>query len=245
MMKKRLDQLMVERDLAPSRTQAQALIMAGKVFSGDKRVNKPGALLMEDVPLSLKGESHGYVSRGGLKLAHALDHFNISPEGLVGLDIGASTGGFTDVLLKRGARRVYAVDVGYGQLAWEIRNNQRVVVMEKTNARFLTQTLIPEPPKIIVCDASFIGLRTVLPASLALATSGTKLVVLIKPQFEVGRERVGKGGIVRDPDLHQEVCESITTWLAEDMKWKVLGLVPSPIQGAEGNVEFLIAAEKV
>jgi 23S rRNA (cytidine1920-2'-O)/16S rRNA (cytidine1409-2'-O)-methyltransferase len=242
--KKRADQLLVERELADSRSQAQALIMAGQVYSAERRVDKAGAQLAEDAPLTVRGSAHGYVSRGGLKLAHGLDHFNISPEGMVGLDIGASTGGFTDVLLKRGARRVYAVDVGYGQLAWEIRNNERVVVLEKTNARALTQTLIPEPPKIIVCDASFISLMKVLPASMALATPGTKLVALIKPQFEVGKGRVGKGGIVREPELHKEVCDTITAWLNDEMKWKVLGLTQSPIHGADGNVEFLIAAEK-
>jgi 23S rRNA (cytidine1920-2'-O)/16S rRNA (cytidine1409-2'-O)-methyltransferase len=243
-MKKRADQLLLDRELAENLQQARAFIMAGQVYSLEKKIDKAGALLPDDAPLVLRGQSHGYVSRGGLKLAHALDHFNINPANLVGLDIGASTGGFTDVLLKRGARRVYAVDVGYGQLAWELRNNERVKVLEKTNARHLNRTLIPEPPKMIVCDASFISLKAVLPAALALATPGTRLVALIKPQFEVEKGKVGKGGIVRDPEQHRAVCEATQAWLSAEMKWKVLGITQSPIQGAEGNIEFLIAAER-
>jgi 23S rRNA (cytidine1920-2'-O)/16S rRNA (cytidine1409-2'-O)-methyltransferase len=243
-MKKRVDELLLDRELAENLQQARAFIMAGQVYSHEKKVDKAGALLPEDAPLVLRGQSHGYVSRGGLKLAHALDHFQIDPRNLVCVDIGASTGGFTDVLLKRAARNVYAVDVGYGQLAWELRNNERVKLLEKTNAKHLNRTLIPEPPKLIVCDASFISLKSVLPAVLALATPGTRLVALIKPQFEVEKGKVGKGGIVRDPEQHRAVCDSIQKWLADEMKWKVLGITQSPIQGAEGNIEFLIAAER-
>jgi 23S rRNA (cytidine1920-2'-O)/16S rRNA (cytidine1409-2'-O)-methyltransferase len=242
--KKRADQLLLDRELAENLNQARAFIMAGQVYSLEKKIDKAGALLPEDAPLVLRGQSHGYVSRGGLKLAHALDHFHIDPKNLVCLDIGASTGGFTDVLLKRGARSVYAVDVGYGQLAWELRNNERVKVLEKTNAKHLNRTLIPEPPKMIVCDASFISLKSVLPAGLALATPGTKMVALIKPQFEVEKGKVGKGGIVRDPEQHRAVCEAIQAWLSGEMKWKIMGITQSPITGAEGNIEFLIAAER-
>ena len=191
----------------------------------------------------MRGLDHPWVSRGGIKLAHALAHFAIDPRGLVAIDVGASTGGFTDVLLKGGAARVYAVDVGHGQLAWPLRNDPRVVVLEKTNARHLGRTEVPEPVDLVVCDASFIGLETVLPAALALAGERARVVALIKPQFEVGRARVGKGGVVRDPALHQEVCTRIAGWLARE-GWHVLGIERSPITGPEGNVEFLIAAER-
>lgn len=183
------------------------------------------------------------MSRGGVKLAHGLDRFAIDPKGLVALDVGASTGGFTDVLLSRGASRVYAVDVGHGQLAWKIREDPRVVVMERVNARHLTRTEIPEPVDLVVCDASFIPLHLVLAAPLDLARPGAKLLALIKPQFEVGKDRVGKGGIVRDPALHQEVCAAVRAWLTE-RGWSVIGLDDSPITGADGNREFLIAAGK-
>jgi 23S rRNA (cytidine1920-2'-O)/16S rRNA (cytidine1409-2'-O)-methyltransferase len=242
--RKRLDTLLVERGLADSRARAQALVMAGLVFSGERRLDKPGQMVAGDAPLALRGRDHGWVSRGGVKLAHALDRFGLSPAGLVCLDIGASTGGFTDVLLSRGAKRVYAVDVGRGQLDWRLRNDARVVVLERTNARRLTAEQVPEPPGMITCDASFIGLETVLPAALALAAPGCLLVALIKPQFEVGKGRVGKGGVVRDAALHAEVCERIRRWLAETLGWTVLGLAESPITGPSGNVEFLIAARR-
>ena len=242
--KSRLDAILVERRLADTRTRAQALIRAGLVFSGERRLDKPGHLVDADAPIAVRGRDHEWVSRGGVKLAHALDAFGIDPKGLVCLDIGASTGGFTHVLLARGAARVYAVDVGRGQLAWELRNDPRVVVLENTNARYLTVEQVPEPPGLVVCDASFIGLETVLPAGLALASPGARLVALIKPQFEVGKGRVGKGGVVRDPALHAEVCDRIRTWLEEAMGWTVLGIAESPIRGPAGNVEFLIAAQK-
>lgn len=241
--KRRLDQLLVQRGLAENRTRAQALILAGLVFSGERRLEKPGDSVAEDQPIEVRGRAHPYVSRGGLKLAHGLDHFDIDPTGLVALDIGASTGGFTDVLLRRGAAKVYAVDVGHGQLDWKLRNDPRVVVLEKTNARHLTGAQIPEAPGVIVCDASFIGLRTVLPAALALAAPGAYLVALIKPQFEVGPDRVGKGGIVRDPALHDEVCRATAEWLGARPGWHVLGLAESPIEGPDGNREFLIGAQ--
>ncbi|MSO74776.1 MAG: TlyA family RNA methyltransferase [Alphaproteobacteria bacterium] len=242
--KSRLDALLVQRGLAESRTRAAALVLAGVVYSGEKRLEKPGTTVPEDIPIELRGAAHPYVSRGGLKLAHALDHFTLQANGRVGLDVGASTGGFTDVLLKRGARRVYAVDVGYGQLDAKLRQDPRVVVLERTNARHLTSKEIPEPVDLIVCDASFIGLRLVLPAAMALAVPGGHLVALIKPQFEVGKDRVGKGGIVRNPVLHDEVCGTISAWLGAQPGWRVLGLTSSPIEGAEGNKEFLIAAQR-
>lgn len=238
----RADLVLVERGLAESRARAQALILAGLVYEGTRRVEKPGDGVAQPEALSVRGRDHPWVSRGGLKLVKGLDHFGIDPAGLIGLDVGASTGGFTDVLLNRGAAKVYAVDVGHGQLAWSLRQDPRVVVLERTNARHLDRALIPDPVGIVVCDASFIGLETVLPAALALAAPGARAVALIKPQFEVGPDRVGKGGVVRDPELHREVCDRITAWLAARPGWQVLGVTESPITGPEGNVEFLIGA---
>jgi 23S rRNA (cytidine1920-2'-O)/16S rRNA (cytidine1409-2'-O)-methyltransferase len=242
--KLRLDQLLVERGLADSRAKAQAAIMAGLVFSGEKRLDKPGLALAADTPIDLRGKPHPWVSRGGIKLAHALDYFSLKAEGRIAIDVGASTGGFTDVLLQHGAAKVFAVDVGEGQLDWGLRNDPRVVVLEKTNARHLTPEIIPDVIDCVVCDASFIGLQIVLPAALSLAVPGSWAVALIKPQFEVGRARVGKGGVVRDPALHDEVCATIHDWWAGLPGWRVLGIEPSPITGPEGNREFLIAAEK-
>jgi len=235
--------VLVERGLAESRAKAQALILAGAVWSGERKLDKAGAQVSDALPLELKGRDHPWVSRGGVKLAHALDHFGIDVAGAVALDIGASTGGFTDVLLAKGAARVYAVDVGHGQLAWKLRQDARVVVLERCNARHLAATEIPVPPDIVVCDASFIGLATVLPAGLALAKPTALLVALVKPQFEVGPERVGRGGVVRDPALHREVCDRIAAWL-QAIGWAVVGLVESPLRGPEGNVEFLIHARR-
>ena len=238
----RADALLVERELVDSRTRAQALIMAGLVFSGEQRIAKAGQTLPADAPLELRGQDHPWVSRGGLKLVQALDHFQIPAAGRTALDIGASTGGFTDVLLSRDAARVFAVDVGHGQFAWSLRNDPRVVLLERTNARHLTTEQIPGPIDLIVCDASFIGLETLLPAALALAAPGADLVALIKPQFEVGRGQVGKHGVVRDPALHEAVCSRIEAWLAARPGWSVQGFVESPITGPKGNKEFLIAA---
>jgi len=242
-LKKRLDHLLVERGLAESRAKAQAAIMAGLVFSNEKRLDKPGTPVAEDVALEVRGQPHPWVSRGGLKLAHAIEAFGIDVAGKTAIDVGASTGGFTDVLLTKGAAKVYAVDVGHGQLAWKLRNDPRVIVLEKTNARHLTADVIPEAPDMVVCDASFIGLETVLPAALALAKPGAVVVALIKPQFEVGKDRVGKGGVVREPELHEEVRQRIAQWLPR-IGWSVFGEDESPIQGPEGNREFLIAARK-
>ena len=244
MAKVRLDQLLVRRGLAETRARAQGLILAGKVFSGSRRLDKAGQQVDEDAPLEVRGPAHPWASRGGVKLAHGLDQFAIDPKGLVCLDIGASAGGFTDVLLSRGAARVYAVDVGHGQLDWRLRNDPRVVVLERTNARALTCAQVPEAVGLIVCDASFIGLATVLPAPLALAAKGARLLALIKPQFEVGPDKVGKGGVVRDAAARAEACARVSDWLAAQPGWRVLGLTESPITGADGNIEYLIAAEK-
>ena len=239
--KTRLDVALVERGLAETRAAAQRMVMAGLVFSGERKLEKAGQSVGTDVALEVRGQPHPYVSRGGLKLEKAIEHFAIPIVGRIALDVGSSTGGFTDCLLQRGAAKVYAVDVGTNQLAWKLRSDPRVVSMEKTNMRDVTRAQIPEPIGLIVCDASFIGLRTVLPAALALAASGAHLAALIKPQFEVGKGRVGKGGIVREPELHTEVCDTISTWLAEQSGWRVFGVTESPITGAEGNKEFLIA----
>lgn len=242
MTKKRLDQLLVERGLVESRTRAQALILAGVVFSHEKRMDKAGTMINEELPLEIRGQDHPWVSRGGLKLAHGLDYFHFSPEGRICLDVGASTGGFTDVLLTHGAKRVYAVDVGQGQLAWKLRNSEKVTVLEKCNARYLDESIITDPIEAVVCDASFIGLRTVLPAALSLCAPGAWAIALIKPQFEVGRARVGPKGVVKDQELHNEVCTTIHQWWENLEGWQVKGIEPSPITGPEGNKEFLIGA---
>lgn len=242
--KARADLLLVQRGLAETRAKAQALILAGLVFSGEKRIEKAGDLLASDAALEVRGKPHPWVSRGGIKLEAGLKHFAFDAKDKIALDIGASTGGFTDVLLSRGAAKVYAVDVGHGQLAWKLREDPRVVVLEKTNARYLTKEQVPDAISAVVCDASFISLKIVLPATLALAAPGAFLVALIKPQFEVGKGQVGKGGVVRDPTLHQAVCDDIEGWLAAQEGWRVLGIAESPITGPEGNKEFLIGAIK-
>jgi 23S rRNA (cytidine1920-2'-O)/16S rRNA (cytidine1409-2'-O)-methyltransferase len=243
MVKIRADQLLVTRGLAESRTRAQALIMAGAVFSGDKKLSKAGDLLAEDAPLEVRGKDHPWVSRGGIKLDHGLTHFGFDVSGAVALDVGSSTGGFTDVLLSRGAAKVYAVDVGTNQLAWKLRQDPRVVVHEQTNARSLDSSIIPEPVDIVVCDASFISLAKVLEAPLRLAKRDAKLVALVKPQFEARRQEIGKGGVVRDAAVHARVVAEAKTWV-EAQSWTVLGITPSPITGPEGNVEFLLGAQK-
>jgi 23S rRNA (cytidine1920-2'-O)/16S rRNA (cytidine1409-2'-O)-methyltransferase len=240
--KQRADQLLLARGLVESRTKAQALILAGKVFSGERRIAKSGDLLAEDVALEVRGQDHPWVSRGGLKLAHGLAHFGFPPLGRVCLDIGASTGGFTDVLLANGATKVHAVDVGHGQLAWKLRCDPRVVVHEKTNARYLTRNCVPDPIDALVCDASFIGLTTVLPAALALCAPNAWAIVLIKPQFEAGAAAVGNKGVVRDPAVHQAVCERMVRWWLGLPGWTVAGVADSPITGPEGNKEFLLGA---
>ncbi|UTW56749.1 TlyA family RNA methyltransferase [Kordiimonas sp. SCSIO 12610] len=236
----RVDVALVDRGLVETRAKAQALIMAGVVFSAEVKITKAGHQIKEDQPLEVRGKDHPWVSRGGLKLEKGLKHFDIDPKGFTVIDVGASTGGFTDVALTNGATHVYAVDVGRGQLAWKLRNDDRVTVLEKTNARYLTEAEIPNAPDLIVCDASFISLKTVLPAALALLKDGGHLIALIKPQFEVGKDNVGKGGVVRDPELHKAVCEDISDWLGGLPGWHVAGITESPIKGPEGNIEFLI-----
>jgi len=241
--KTRVDQLLLERGLVESRSRAQALILAGLVYSGERRIAKAGEGISEDAPLEVRGKDHPWVSRGGIKLAHALDHFGWWVKGDVGLDVGSSTGGFTDVLLSRGASKVFAIDVGTNQLAWKLRQDPRVIVHEQTNARYLTSEIVTEPIDIIVCDASFISLAKVLDTALDFAKPGGRLVALVKPQFEAEREEIGKGGVVKDPAVHERVCASAAAWV-ESRGWTVAGLTPSPITGPEGNVEFLLAATR-
>ena len=243
MSKQRADQLLVDRGLAESRTRAQALILAGLAFVGDRKIDKAGQQIADDAEISIKGRDHPWVSRGGIKLDHALTHLGWDVAGAVAIDVGSSTGGFTDVLLSRGAARVYAVDSGTNQLAWKLRQDDRVIVHEQTSARILTAEHIPEPVDLIVCDASFIALSKVLPVPMAFAKDGARLVALIKPQFEVERHEVGKKGVVRDPAVHERVCAEVRDWLTAE-GWDVLDLVESPITGPEGNVEFLVAAQK-
>lgn len=241
--KVRIDQLLVERGLAESRTRAQALVMAGHVMLGDKKADKPGLQVAEDAEISVKGQDHPWVSRGGIKLAHALEHFGIDVTGSVAIDVGSSTGGFTDVLLNKGAAKVYAVDSGTNQLAWKLRQDPRVIVHEQTSARILTAEHVQEPVDIIVCDASFISMSKVLERPMTFAKPEAQLVALIKPQFEAGRGEVGKGGVVRDSAVHQRVCDDVSAWL-ESVGWRVAGLTESPITGPKGNVEFLVWAVK-
>jgi 23S rRNA (cytidine1920-2'-O)/16S rRNA (cytidine1409-2'-O)-methyltransferase len=241
MAKARADQLLVERGLAESRARAQALILGGHVYSGERKIDKAGQALAAEAPLEVRGKDHPWVSRGGIKLAHGLDHFGWDVAGVVAMDVGSSTGGFTDVLLTKGTKRVYAVDSGTNQLAWKLRQDERVIVLEKTSARILTADHIPEPIDLIVCDASFIGLAKVLERPLQFVAPDSRLMALIKPQFEAGREEVGKGGVVRDPATHLRVCHEIETWLTAS-GWHVHGIIQSPITGPEGNIEFLIAA---
>jgi 23S rRNA (cytidine1920-2'-O)/16S rRNA (cytidine1409-2'-O)-methyltransferase len=239
--KVRIDQYLVDHGLAESRTRAQALIMAGLVKIGDRKAEKAGQLVPLGSAVSVKGSDHPWVSRGGVKLAHALETFGIDVAGKIAIDVGSSTGGFTDVLLQNGTVKVYAVDSGTNQLAWKLRQDPRVVVHEQTSARILTDVHIPDPIDLIVCDASFIGLSKVLERPLGFAVPGAQLIALIKPQFEAGRGEVGKGGVVRDPAIHERVCAEVSDWLVQ-IGWRVRGLTTSPITGPQGNVEFLIWA---
>lgn len=241
--KTRVDQLLVARGLAESRARAQALVLAGLVFSGESKIAKPGQAIAEDAAIEVRGRDHPWVSRGGIKLAHAIDQFALDPSGATAMDVGSSTGGFTDVLLTKGAAHVFAVDSGTNQLAWKLRQDPRVTVLEQTSARVLTPLMIDRPFSWVVCDASFISLRKVLEVPLKLAEPDCRLIALIKPQFEVGRAEVGKGGVVRDPALHARVCDEVRAWL-EGEGWMIDGVTESPITGPEGNVEFLIAARR-
>ncbi|BCI69946.1 hemolysin TlyA family protein [Sphingomonas sp. S17] len=243
MAKQRVDQMLVDRGLVESRSRAQAMIMAGLVFSGETKIAKPGQQLAPEAALEVRGRDHPWVSRGGIKLAHGLEHFGWDVTDAVAIDVGSSTGGFTDVLLQKGAARVYAVDSGTNQLAWSLRQDPRVIVHEQTSARILTEAHIPEPVDLIVCDASFIGLAKVLERPLRFAGPSGRLLALIKPQFEAGREEVGKGGVVRDPAVHARVCDEVVAWLS-GVGWHVAGVTQSPITGPEGNIEFLVAASR-
>jgi len=238
----RADKILVANGLASNRTKARALIMSGIVFSGEKRIDKAGTLLSPDTPIDIKGKDHPFVSRGGIKLSHAIQHFGIKPKAQICLDIGSSTGGFVDVLLRNNAKKVFAVDVGKGQLDWSLRIDERVEVLEGFNARYLTSDLIPNAVNIISCDASFIGLEKILPPSLKFAANGCTLIALIKPQFQVQRSEVGKGGVVRDPKIHTRVCKEIKEWVNSQRNWQVQGIIESPLTGPKGNKEFFLAA---
>ena len=242
-MKERLDKLLVQRGLVPSRERARALILAGKVIVDDHRIDKAGAQVDIESELRLKGTDIPFVSRGGLKLDHALREFDITVTAIIAIDVGASTGGFTDCLLQRGAHKVYAVDVGYGQLAWQLRENGQVVNLERCNIRHLKAAQLDDVPAFAVIDASFISLAKVLPNTLDLLTNCGEVVALIKPQFEVGRGQVGKGGVVKDQQLHEQVVANICD-LAETLNCSVIGTIESPIQGPKGNREFLIYLRK-
>ena len=238
MKKERLDVLLVQRGLSSSRERAKADIMSGLVYVAGQRVDKAGTSVPEDAEIELRGSSLAFVSRGGLKLEKALDTFGVTPEGKICVDCGASTGGFTDCMLKRGAEKVYAIDVGYGQLAWSLRSDERVVVMERTNIRYVTHEQVPDEIQLAVIDVSFISLRIVLPAVKALLAPEGEIVCLIKPQFEAGKDNVGKKGVVRDPKIHQMVLDNFVS-LAHRLGFKILGLTFSPVKGPEGNIEFL------
>ena len=218
--------------------------MAGTVFADNKRVEKPGQQVSKNSKIEIKGKTYPWVSRGGIKLNKAILEFNLDCNSIIALDIGASTGGFTDVLLANGANKIYAVDVGYGQLDWKLRQDERVIVKEKTNARYLTDQIIQDPLDAVVCDASFISLKKVLPSGLSLLKANGWLVALIKPQFEVGKGLVGKGGVVRDPKQHERVINDVREWIEFEMKMNVLGVIESPILGPSGNKEFLLVVKK-
>ena len=236
--KKRLDVLLTERGLQESRQRAQAVIMSGEVFVNGQRVDKPGTAVAEDAQIEVRGGTLAYVSRGGLKLEKAMAAFPIDLNGAVCADIGASTGGFTDYMLQNGAEKVYAVDVGYGQLAWKLRSDPRVVCLERTNARYLTHEQVPDALDFASVDVSFISLKLIFPALYGLLRQGGEIACLIKPQFEAGREKVGKKGVVRDPAVHLEVLEHFLTH-AKESHFTVLGITYSPIRGPEGNIEYL------
>lgn len=241
--KQRLDVLVHERGLAESRAKAQALILAGQVVVKDQRVDKPGALVPDDAELRLKGEVLPYVSRGGLKLKHAIDTFGLAVKGAICADIGASTGGFTDCLLQEGATKVFAIDVGYAQLHDKLRRDPRVISKERVNARYLGDEELPEPLDVVVIDVSFISVKQVLPAVLPKLKPGGMLIALVKPQFEAGREHIGKGGVVRDPQARAEAIEGVRAWVVEQ-GFTVLGLSDSPVPGPAGNVEALLVARR-
>lgn len=236
--KKRLDVLLTEQGHADTRTKAQAIIMSGLVYVNGQKADKPGVSYEENVDIEVRHGACPYVSRGGLKLEKALRDFGVKPEGYVCSDSGASTGGFTDCLLQQGASKVFAIDVGYGQLDWKIRSDPRVVVMERTNVRYVTQEQLGEPLDLSVVDVSFISLKIVLPVVKTLLKPTGQVLCLIKPQFEAGKEKVGKKGVVREPETHKEVLDNFVA-LADSLAFRILGLTFSPVKGPEGNIEFL------
>ena len=238
--KKRLDVLLFEKKMAQSRQRSQALILSGRVMVDHQPVDKPGTLVPADANIRLKGDEIPFVSRGGLKLEHALNEFQINLERHVCMDVGASTGGFTDCMLQHGAKQVFAVDVGYGQLAWKIRNDSRVTVLERTNIRYLRVGALPCPVDTVTIDVSFISLKIVVPAVLPFMKKNARIIALIKPQFEVGKGKVGKGGVVRQPDLQKQVLDALSTFF-KTLSFTIEGIIPSPILGAKGNKEFLVS----
>jgi len=242
--KVRLDDLLIKKGIAESKSLAQSLIIAGRIYLGEKKLDKPGHTISDEANIIFRGPLHPWVSRGGIKLAHALKIFNLSVRGLTALDIGASTGGFADVLLQNGVEKIYAVDVGYGQLHEKLLNNSKVVSMERKNARYLNTKDVPKLIDILVCDASFISLRKILPEPIKLCAKNAKLIALIKPQFEVGKKNISKGGVVKDEELRNKCCEEIRLWFESTMKWKVNNIIESPITGPKGNIEYLIYANK-
>ena len=242
--KVRLDELVIKKGFAETKSIARSLIIAGKVFLKEKKLDKPGYSISTNADISLRGPLHPWVSRGGIKLDHALKNFQINVSGLIALDIGASTGGFSDVLLKNGVKKLYAVDVGYGQLHEKLLNNPKVISMERKNARYLSKMDIEENIDILVCDASFISLTKILPEPLKLCSENAQLIALIKPQFELEKKFIVKGGVVKDEKLRSSVCENIRLWIEDKMSWKVIQIIKSPITGPKGNVEYLLYASK-
>lgn len=236
--------LVLESGLADTTEKAKALIMAGKIIADDKRIEKAGQLLKTDCKLRLKGKSHNYVSRAALKLAHGLEKFNHEPKDKICLDIGASTGGFTEVLLENGAKKVYAVDVGHSQLNWKLVTHPKTISLEKTDARSLNTKIIPDKIDLLTCDASFISLKKILPIPMDLVKNGGKMIALIKPQFEAPSHQIPKGGIITDKNLHKEICQDIKNWINTQKNWQATTLEKSPIKGTKGNIEFLVYAKK-
>lgn len=242
-MKKRLDMMLVERALAPSREKAKAYIMAGQVYVDGQKEDKAGSMFTETVKVEVRGNTLPYVSRGGLKLEKAMNEFDVSLEGKVCMDVGASTGGFTDCMLQNGASKVYSIDVGYGQLAWKLRNDSRVICMEKTNVRYITEEDVPDKPEFASVDVSFISLTKVIPPAINVMAEDAQMVCLIKPQFEAGREKVGKKGVVREKSTHKEVLLKIIDF-AFEIGLNIIGIDFSPIKGPEGNIEYLIMLDR-
>ncbi len=240
----RLDQLITNRGLASSKARAASLILSGSVKCNDILINKAGHLVKADSVIKILKPDHSWVSRGGIKLDYALKKFKFNVKGVIAADIGCSTGGFTDVLLKHGAKKIYSVDVGYGQLSWKLRQDNRVIVMERINSRYLKENYFNDKINFIVCDVSFISIKKALPPILKIAEKNSRVLSLIKPQFEVGKRNVKKGGVVKDEIIHRDICNKIKLWLENDMKWSVDGICQSPIEGPAGNKEFFIAAKK-